>query len=354
MWSVRYFYTSWTSSTLSIASANSQIITPLFISTLESKVPMRESRWVVVLDHIWNFAENSSWWTKWWKWRIQNCIYILFRKIWRQRFMPSHVSFTIMVLMSCINNSTEFEYHLSTWKSRFFTDLIESEIITLVIYLFCIFEGFCTFYINIKYWMRIACLSFSACTPPLDEIVKLWDFLFAFGPHVNIVCLVAQVVIMRDEVLSAERYRDIRHFFVRPNFQFLTAVMSVETRHDDILLRKFMKFPPKSNNPQQTQLEKSSSSWIEYDHISGRANRQADTGWVVEETRDTHVEDEEEFQEIQHTSKELWEGRERAERPSFWWAVLNKVFGGLYKILSPFPWYFKTPNDSKLAEIGGN
>eukprot|EP01114_Cavostelium_apophysatum_P010725 TRINITY_DN24831_c0_g1_i1.p1 TRINITY_DN24831_c0_g1~~TRINITY_DN24831_c0_g1_i1.p1 ORF type:complete len:355 (+),score=56.70 TRINITY_DN24831_c0_g1_i1:158-1066(+) len=35
-------------------------------------------------------------------------------------------------------------------------------------------------------------LSFSACTPPLDELLHLWDFLIAFGLHLNLVCIETQ------------------------------------------------------------------------------------------------------------------------------------------------------------------
>ncbi|KKA29110.1 hypothetical protein TD95_004873 [Thielaviopsis punctulata] len=45
-------------------------------------------------------------------------------------------------------------------------------------------------------------LTLSACTPPLPEVLKLWDFLFAYGPHLNILCIVAQLYIMRDQILS--------------------------------------------------------------------------------------------------------------------------------------------------------
>lgn len=48
-------------------------------------------------------------------------------------------------------------------------------------------------------------LSLSACTPPLDELLRLWDFLFAFGVHLNIVCVVAQIVCIREDLLSAEK-----------------------------------------------------------------------------------------------------------------------------------------------------
>ncbi|KAL2888842.1 hypothetical protein HOO65_030343 [Ceratocystis lukuohia] len=46
-------------------------------------------------------------------------------------------------------------------------------------------------------------LTLSACTPPLPEVLKLWDFLFAYGPHLNILCIVAQLYIMRDQILAS-------------------------------------------------------------------------------------------------------------------------------------------------------
>jgi len=48
-------------------------------------------------------------------------------------------------------------------------------------------------------------LSFSSSTPPLEELLKLWDFFMAFGFHMNILCVVAQIVVLRDELLANER-----------------------------------------------------------------------------------------------------------------------------------------------------
>jgi len=48
-------------------------------------------------------------------------------------------------------------------------------------------------------------LSFSASTPPLDELLRLWDFLFAFGVHLNIISVVAQIVCMREELLASDK-----------------------------------------------------------------------------------------------------------------------------------------------------
>ncbi|KAI0164718.1 rab-GTPase-TBC domain-containing protein [Xylariaceae sp. FL1272] len=56
-------------------------------------------------------------------------------------------------------------------------------------------------------------LTLCACTPPLPEVLNLWDFLFAYGPHLNILCIVAQLILMRDELLgSASPNKLLRSF----------------------------------------------------------------------------------------------------------------------------------------------
>lgn len=46
-------------------------------------------------------------------------------------------------------------------------------------------------------------MTFSAGTPPLQEALRLWDFLLADGVHLNILCIVAQLHLIRAE-LQAE------------------------------------------------------------------------------------------------------------------------------------------------------
>jgi cell cycle arrest protein BUB2 len=46
-------------------------------------------------------------------------------------------------------------------------------------------------------------LTLCACTPPLPEVLKLWDFLFAFGVHLNIICVVAQLVLMKQKLYDS-------------------------------------------------------------------------------------------------------------------------------------------------------
>ena len=49
-------------------------------------------------------------------------------------------------------------------------------------------------------------LTMSACTPPLPEVLQLWDFLFAYGSHLNILCICAQLIMMREDLLADARY----------------------------------------------------------------------------------------------------------------------------------------------------
>ena len=49
-------------------------------------------------------------------------------------------------------------------------------------------------------------LTLCACTPPLPEVLRLWDFLFAYGPHLNIICIVAQLMLIRNQILTSPRF----------------------------------------------------------------------------------------------------------------------------------------------------
>ncbi|GIZ43651.1 hypothetical protein CKM354_000686800 [Cercospora kikuchii] len=46
-------------------------------------------------------------------------------------------------------------------------------------------------------------LTLCACTPPLPEVLQLWDFLFAYGPHLNLLCIVSQLVLARESLLNS-------------------------------------------------------------------------------------------------------------------------------------------------------
>ncbi|KAF4555699.1 Rab-GTPase-TBC domain-containing protein 5 [Elsinoe fawcettii] len=56
-------------------------------------------------------------------------------------------------------------------------------------------------------------LTMCACTPPLPEVLQLWDFYFAFGSHMNLLCIVAQLVLIRDQILASPSPNQILRSF---------------------------------------------------------------------------------------------------------------------------------------------
>ncbi|KAK0521695.1 CDC16 protein [Tilletia horrida] len=56
-------------------------------------------------------------------------------------------------------------------------------------------------------------LTLCACTPPLDQVLQLWDFLLSFGVHLNILCVVSQLLLMRDDLMhNPSPMRLLRNF----------------------------------------------------------------------------------------------------------------------------------------------
>lgn len=60
-------------------------------------------------------------------------------------------------------------------------------------------------------------LTLCACTPPLKSVQKLWDFLFAYGTHMNILFIVAQLIMNRSVLLKAQQPMKILRNF--PNLE---------------------------------------------------------------------------------------------------------------------------------------
>ncbi|KAJ2378669.1 CDC16 protein, partial [Coemansia sp. RSA 2607] len=50
-----------------------------------------------------------------------------------------------------------------------------------------------------------AAMTLSASVGPLRQVVRLWDFLLAFGVHLNVVCIVAQLLSMRELLMTTEK-----------------------------------------------------------------------------------------------------------------------------------------------------
>jgi len=47
-----------------------------------------------------------------------------------------------------------------------------------------------------------AITSISGIAPPFTELLRLWDFIFCFGVHVNVLCVAAQIILQRDRILT--------------------------------------------------------------------------------------------------------------------------------------------------------
>jgi cell cycle arrest protein BUB2 len=61
---------------------------------------------------------------------------------------------------------------------------------------------------------NLAILTLCACTPPLDQVLRLWDFLLAFGVHLNVLCVIAQLLLIRDDVMTSSSYVVLPSFAV--------------------------------------------------------------------------------------------------------------------------------------------
>eukprot|EP00753_Platysulcus_tardus_P000930 PLAT10789.2.p1 GENE.PLAT10789.2~~PLAT10789.2.p1 ORF type:complete len:372 (-),score=97.22 PLAT10789.2:78-1157(-) len=49
-------------------------------------------------------------------------------------------------------------------------------------------------------------LSLGGCTPPLEQLLRLWDVLFAFGVQLTVLFAAAQVVLLRKKLLTSQAY----------------------------------------------------------------------------------------------------------------------------------------------------
>lgn len=58
-------------------------------------------------------------------------------------------------------------------------------------------------YLSAELYAFASVLTFSACTPPLSEVLVLWDFMFAYGFHMNILFVIAQLNLMREQILQS-------------------------------------------------------------------------------------------------------------------------------------------------------
>lgn len=58
-------------------------------------------------------------------------------------------------------------------------------------------------FLKAKIYAFPSVLTLCACTPPLKSLFRLWDFLFAYGTHMNILYIVAQLIMSRSTLLNS-------------------------------------------------------------------------------------------------------------------------------------------------------
>ncbi|ODV87411.1 hypothetical protein CANARDRAFT_26812 [[Candida] arabinofermentans NRRL YB-2248] len=58
--------------------------------------------------------------------------------------------------------------------------------------------------LSAKIYALPSVLTLGACTPPLSEVLELWDFLFSYGVHLNIFFIISQVILIREDLLASK------------------------------------------------------------------------------------------------------------------------------------------------------
>lgn len=74
-------------------------------------------------------------------------------------------------------------------------------------------------------------MTLSACTPPLRELLQLWDLYLAYGCSLNIVAVVAQVVAIRGELMASEQPAALLRKLPPLNFKDIRERMLAILKH---------------------------------------------------------------------------------------------------------------------------
>jgi cell cycle arrest protein BUB2 len=81
-----------------------------------------------------------------------------------------------------------------------------------------------------------AVLTLCAGTPPLQQLLQLWDYLLSFGTHLSILCIVAQLLLIRDELMASPHPMKLLRQFPDLNAKSIIGVATTLVRDlDDAL-----------------------------------------------------------------------------------------------------------------------
>jgi len=73
-----------------------------------------------------------------------------------------------------------------------------------------------------------AITSISGIAPPFTELLRLWDFIFCFGVHVNVLCVAAQIILQRDRILTTNGNKILSEVLAQRKWPRLDAKMVIE------------------------------------------------------------------------------------------------------------------------------
>ena len=84
--------------------------------------------------------------------------------------------------------------------------------------------------------INAAVLTLCAGTPPLQQLLQLWDYLLSFGAHLSILCIVAQLLLIRDELIASPHPMKLLRQFPDLNAKSIIGVATTLVRDlDDAL-----------------------------------------------------------------------------------------------------------------------
>ena len=75
----------------------------------------------------------------------------------------------------------------------------------------------------------------SACSKPLSEVIKLWDFLIAGGFHLNLFAIVGQIVMSRNDILASDSPMKIIKHWLLDSKRVVETIQKIVNMVDDEL-----------------------------------------------------------------------------------------------------------------------
>lgn len=83
-------------------------------------------------------------------------------------------------------------------------------------------------------------LTLCACTPPLEEVLKLWDYYICFGAHLNIIAILSQIISMRSAIISSDKPMNALRVFKPIDSQKITRDIAALFPHLPEKIRRLL------------------------------------------------------------------------------------------------------------------